>query len=362
MTEIIKNEINDFTVKELIVKIKEWFNFILSKWMIILFIGLVGGIVGYIYSSRKPITYTAKLTFIIEDAKNGSGGLGGLASLAGQFGVDVGGGTGGGIFSGDNILLYFKSPSLAKEVLLSYYDSSKKNTLVDEYVHVHHLDKVWEKNKNIGRFRFDSLSSSVEYNRTKDSLLQKITENIISNEFKVIRPDKKASFIEVSVTMQEENLAKVYCERIVKRVVDRYINTKIQRQSATVDKLQFRVDSIAALLSQKTLSSAFLQNNSNTMDINPLYRTGSNVALETTIRDKTLLSTIFASVSQNLEMAKFTLSQETPVIQIIDSPVLPLKKEKISNLKTAFLFSFGFSFAFTLLIVIKRLYSILTDS
>lgn len=76
------------------------------------------------------------------------------------------------------------------------------------------------------------------------------------------------------------------------------------------------------------------------MDINPLYRTGTSVAVETTLRDKTLLSTYFCKCHQNLEMAKFTLSQETPVIQIIDAPILPLKKEKMSRLKTAILWSF----------------------
>jgi hypothetical protein len=51
-----------------------------------------------------------------------------LASLAGQFGVDVGGASGSAVvLSGDNILLYFKSESLAREVLLSKYDSTGNN-------------------------------------------------------------------------------------------------------------------------------------------------------------------------------------------------------------------------------------------
>lgn len=43
-----------------------------------------------------------------------------------------------------------------------------------------------------------------------------------------------------------------------------------------------------------------------------------------------MLSSIFASVVQNLELAKFTLSQETPAIQIIDRPTFPLIKNKKS--------------------------------
>jgi hypothetical protein len=187
-------------------------------------------------------------------------------------------------------------------------------------------------------------------------LLQTIIKTIVSEQFTVTRTDKKAGFIEVSSTMQSELLSKIYCERIVQKVVDRYINIKTQRQNATVLKLQMRVDSIAHLLKQKTFSGASLQNSSSTMDINPLFRTGTSVAVESTLRDKTLLSTIFASVTQNLEMAKFNLSQETPVIQIVDAPILPLKKEKISRLKMTFLGYFFFSFSLIMGFIIKRVY------
>lgn len=357
MTDSTNTEIDEIYLKDLILKIKEWINYLLSKWKVVLLVGLIGGISGFIYSTYKPIIYIAKITFILEDGKSSSSGLGGLASLAGQFGVDVvGGSSGGNILSGDNILSYFKSPSLSREVLLTAYDSSKSETIADAYAKIYRLNDDWEKNKKIGKIKFAPLSSSSNYTRVQDSLLQKISENIITNQFNVNRPDKKASFIDVSVSMRNEILAKKYCERIVQRVVDRYISTKIQRQKTTVDKLQFRVDSIARLLQQKTVSGASIQNNSSTMDINPLYRTSTSVAVETTLRDKALLSTIFASVTQNLEIAKFTLSQETPVIQIIDSPVLPLKVEKLSRLKTTFLFLFVFGFASCLFFVIKRGY------
>lgn len=356
MIEKTNKDIDEISFKVFIIQLKDWYLFLLSKWRFYLFFGLFAGIIGFFYATTKPVNYTAKITFILEEGKSSSNGLGGLASLAGQFGVDVGGGAGGSILSGDNILSYFKSPSLSREVLLTKYDSTNNETIADRYAVIYRLNENWSKNKQIGNIKFAPLGSGAKYSRMQDSLLHKIIENIIATQFTVVRPDKKASFIDVSVTMQNELLAKLYCERIVQRVVERYINTKIQRQKVTVDKLQFRVDSIASLLQQKTLSGASLQNSSSTMDINPLYKTGTNVAVETTLRDKALLSTIFASVTQNLEMAKFTLSQETPVIQIIDAPILPLKMEKISRFKTSVFFSFGFVFAVIVFFVFKKMY------
>jgi len=178
MSDSKNNVIDEISLKDLILKIREWFNFLLSKWKVILFVGLTGGIVGFINSNGKPIIYSAKITFILEEGKSGSSGLGGLASLAGQFGVDVGGGgSGGNILSGDNILAYFKSPSLAREVLLSKYDSSKNETIADIYASVYQLNEIWEKNKQIGKIKFALFTHTSIYTRVQDSLFQKIFEN-----------------------------------------------------------------------------------------------------------------------------------------------------------------------------------------
>lgn len=357
MTKNITNNSDEISLKELVLKIKEWGSFILKNWKIICLVGFIGGLSGFFYANSQKVKYTAKITFVLEEGKGASAGLGGLASLAGQFGVDVGGSSGGGLLSGDNILLYFKSPSLAKEVLLSKFHTSTKISIADEYAKVYELTTSWSKNKKVGNVNFPISTKSITYSRLQDSLLQSIINSINTSQFNVARTDKKAGFIDVTSTMQSELLAKVYCERIVQKVVERYITIKTERQNATVQKLQLRVDSIANLLRQKTVSGASLQNSSSTMDINPLYRTSTSVAVESTLRDKTLLSTIFASVTQNLEMAKFTLSQETPVIQIVDAPVLPLKIEKMSRLKTAVLGSFIFSLVLIIVLIVKRLYS-----
>lgn len=354
MTNQMTDAEDEISLKELLQKAGEWWRYLKTQWWKIAIVGLIGGVIGFVYAWMQPVTYTAKTTFVVEEGKSSSSGLGGLASLAGQFGVDMGGGSGGGLLSGDNILLYFKSSSLAREVLLTQYDSSSNQSVADVYATVYQLKDGWEKNQKIGKVDFTPMGTGKAYTRLQDSLLQKMIEGIIKTQFAVGKTDKKAGFIDVTATMQNEALAKVYCERIVQLAVEKYVGIKTQRQKSTVDKLQFRVDSIANLLRQKTVSGASLQTSSSTMDINPLYKTGTAVAVETTVRDKTMLATIFASVTQNLEMAKFTLSQETPVIQIVDAPILPLNKQKVSRLKTAIMFSLGCVFILVLFLIGKR--------
>ncbi len=345
---------DEISLKELILKMGEWYRYLKTKWKIILIAGFLGGVIGFCYAWMQPITYTAKTTFVVEEGKSGGGSLAGLATLAGQFGVDVGGGGGSGLMSGDNILLYFKSASLAREVLLSKYNDNSNQSVADKYTEVYELKEAWEKNRKIGKVNFPVSGAGVIYTRLQDSLVQVITEKIIKKQFSISKPDKKAGFIEVSTTMEDELLAKTYCDRILEAAVKRYMAVKTKRQKSTVDNLQARADSIMALLNRKTATSAAIQSSSAAMDINPLYKAGTTVAVETTTRDKTILVTMFGEITKNLELAKFTLSQETPAIQIVDLSGMPLKKEKVSRLKTGIIFSLLFSFFLVLYFIVQK--------
>lgn len=345
---------DDISFNDLMRRGLVYLRYLKAKWFSILVLGFIGAFIGFIYSIQQPIKYNAKITFVLEEGKTGSNSFGGLASLAGQFGVDVGGSSGGGLLSGDNILLFFKSESLAREVLLSKFDSGSNKSIADVYLEVYKLKSKWEKSLKVANISFPPHLSNKLLTRFQDSLLQIVVKNILKNEFSVSKTDKKAGFIEVNTTMENEILTKFYCERIVTAAVNRYLSIKTLRQKQTIDKLQKRVDSIANLLNSKTSSAASLQTSVTTMDINPLYKTDNLVAVESTIRDKTMLATIFASVTQNLEVAKFTLSQETPVIQIVDSSNFPLAVTKTSKLVASIQFSFLFMILFSLYILFKR--------
>ena len=87
---------DEISLKELIFKIREWYQFLLTKWKLIIVISAIGGAIGLTYAFfQKPI-YKADLTFAMEDEKSGGGGLSGALGLASSFGIDLGGGGAGG--------------------------------------------------------------------------------------------------------------------------------------------------------------------------------------------------------------------------------------------------------------------------
>jgi hypothetical protein len=275
----------------------------------------------------QPVKYVSKLTFVLEDGKGGGGGL---ASLAGQFGIDVGGAGGGSVFSGDNILLFLKSESLIRETLFTPYDTEGKLTLADKYADVKELKKGWMKNEKIGGIDFNKFNLQ-KLPRKEDSLLQEITEAIIKNDLSVVKPDKKASFIEVKVTMRDEWLSKIFAERLVDIATKRYISSKTKTKVANVQKLQDKADSLVALLNNRTYTAASTQQQ--LVDINPALRTAP-IAAEISSREKTIAATLYAEVVKNLELSKTLLNQETPVIEMVDQSSLPLEKVKVSKLNS----------------------------
>jgi hypothetical protein len=110
-----KNQSDEISLKELLQKVKEWYNYILSQWKIIVLVGIIGAALGLGYSLLQKPTYTASLSFALEDEKSG-GGLGGALGLASSFGIDLGGG-GGSIFTGSNLTELFKSRAMEKSFL-----------------------------------------------------------------------------------------------------------------------------------------------------------------------------------------------------------------------------------------------------
>lgn len=319
---------------ELISQVRATISFVFSKWKRIFIFSFLGVALGIALAFLTPVNYISKTTFVVEESKS----AGGLASLAGQFGLDIGGVSGGGgVFSGDNILLFLKSENLCREALMTPYDSSGKEVLADRYAESTGLKKQWRNNKKIGEVSFAKFRNT-DMPRKEDSLIQYIIrKRILENDLFVYKPDKKASFINVTSIMRDEMLSKVFTERLVAIATRLYIESKTKVKQANVAILQRRADSLAAILNNKTYVAASFQQG--LIDANPALRIAP-ISAEISTREKTMVGTIFAEVVKNLEISKTILSQEVPAIQIVDQSSLPLEKKKMSKLFTGLLGGF----------------------
>lgn len=315
----------NFSFKQLIKERKSDVIYLWKNKGMIIGVGLVGGALGLLLSFFWPITYTARLTFVVEDAKPSGGSL--VSALAGQFGFDISSlGGASGVLAGDNVEQLLRSNTILKNTLLTPYGDAQHHTLADIYAIKNKLKTNWEKKYLKDGQTLSFPSTTANYTRLQDSLLQDIEQRIQKDGINISKPDKKLSFFELTTTMKDERLAQLLCTRVLKQGADFYIKTKTKRLQTNVYRLQERADSLTDLLNQKTYQAS--SSNQNLLDVNPAYPT-AKVNTEVKERDKMVLSTIYGEVVKNLEVSKTMLAQETPTVQIVDQPELPLQKNRL---------------------------------
>ncbi|MBW1657684.1 Wzz/FepE/Etk N-terminal domain-containing protein [Flavobacterium quisquiliarum] len=342
---------DEVSLKELIKKIIEWKNYLVSQWKIIVIVGVVGAILGLTYSLIKKPIYTATLTFALEDEKTGTG-LGGALGLASSFGIDLGGG-GGSIFSGSNLTELFKSRSMVEKTLLSPVNyHGKIVSLAEMYIQNNKWRKNWDNNPRFKNIVFLPNSDRKYFTRVHDSILGNIYQNLSKSSLSVAQKDKKIAIISMDVSSNDELFSLYFCQALADQVSKFYINTKSKKARMNMQILERQVDSVRSELNGAITGVAVA--NDNTFNLNPALnvRRAPSARRQVDVQANTAILTELVKQS---ELAKVTLRKETPLIQVIDSPILPLPKERFGKLKGILIGGFLMVFLTVLLLSVRKL-------
>jgi hypothetical protein len=322
---------DEISLKELILKAKEGWQYLLSKWIIILVFGLGGAAIGLVVSLMTKPKYTAKLSFALVEKSAGGGGLADLASSFG-LGSMMGGGS-SGAFSGDNLLEIMQSPHTIDQTLLTpvIYQGKKQN-LVEAYIQFNELREKWvknEKNKELQTLSFPIGQKRETFTRTQDSVMNSIYNTIIkSNALTIARKDKKLSFVNVNFTSKDEQFSKLFVENLMAETYKFYRETKTAQSRANINMMQAKADSIRHLYEASLYRSAGYSQ----VNINQALQFAAVPKIKQE-NNAQLYATVYTEVLKNLETLKLDLARETPIVQIIDTPRFPLKKERLGKAK-----------------------------
>ena len=324
---------DEISLKELILKMKAWFTFLKSKWKYILFAGIIGSLIGLTFAWFEKPTYKATLTFAMEEDKgSGGGGLSSALGLASSFGIDLGG-NGGGAFAASNLAELMKSRLIVEKVLLSpILINGKTITIAEYFIQINQLRKAWEKETTLKNIQFLPGSDRTKYTLQQDSILLKIYKKLIDKaNLSIMQKDKKVTILSIEVTSEDEKFSKIFCESIAKETSIFYIQTKSKKARINVDVLKSQVDSVRLKLNGAVTGVAAEADN--VYNLNPAFNIRSAASKKKQI-DVQANTAILTNLVVQLELAKITLRKETPLIQLIDKPILPLEKEKLGKLKS----------------------------
>jgi uncharacterized protein involved in exopolysaccharide biosynthesis len=351
-------EQDEISLKELLLKIKDWYRFLLTKWVVIVAACILGGAIGVGYAYTQKTTYTASLSFVLEDEKGGGGGLGGALGLASSLGMDLGG-SAGGAFSGANLIELMKSRNIVEKSLLNPITvNGKTQSFAQYYINFNELNKDWDTKPLLKGIEFAPDADRSKFTLQQDSILGSIYAGVLQM-LTVGQKDKKSSILSIDVKSTNEFFCKAFAENLAFEVSSYYIEIKSKKARQNMETLQRQTDSIRAVLNGSIVSVATAVDN--TFGLNPAMQ-----VQKTTISKKQFdvqaNTAILTQLVTNLEMAKVSLRKETPLIQVIDRPILPLKKERVGKLKSLILGGFLASFLTVLILIFKKLFAdILAD-
>ena len=342
---------DEISLKELIEKGREWFSYLLSQWKVIVLAGMIGAGLGLAYSFSKKPVYTASLSFALEDEKGG-GGLGSALGLASSLGLDLGGG-GGSIFTGSNLTELFKSRAMVEQTLLSpVVVDGKSISLAEMYIQTNEWRDQWKGKPQYEKIQFLPDTKRKYFTRVHDSILGVMYQDLSKTGLSVGQKDKKISIITIDVNSTNELFSKYFTEALVKEVSDFYVTTMSKKARMNMDILERQTDSIRRELNGAITGVAVA--NDNTFGLNPAMnvRRAPSARRQVDVQANTAILT---ELVKQTELAKVTVRKETPLIQVIDQPILPLKKEKFGKAKGIVMGGFLAGFLIVLVLIIRRI-------
>ena len=330
----------DITLKEIVLKIRELLVFFLSKsWVLALF-AFVGGVLGFGYAHfTRQVTYESRLSFAIEEKGSSPSGIAGFAS---QFGVEVDGGN-TGLLSSGNISTLLQSDRIVQAALLCRQDDLPQGCLANLYLE--RMDK--KERQGVAARGFALGMPRDSFSLAEESLLRAITNDV--KQKIAINREKTASFVDLTVVDIDEDFAWRLSATLLREAIELYTEIKVGRLRRSIALLESRQDSLQRLMISRMASVAASSDRSL-----GILQTAPLVGESRRKMELELLTALYAEVSKNLELSKFSLQQTEPVIERIDIPYKPLTIHGKGRARAALVFASAFLLAGTIYVFIKK--------
>ncbi len=320
-----KHIIDDkITLRELFIRMASWWQVFSAKWKVMVAAILAGAVLGALASMIKKPVYTAETSFVLEETNmSGMGSMSGIASL---LGVNLGSlGAGSGLFQGDNIMELYRSENMLSKTLLSPFAAEDSSyLLIDRYIDFNKLEKKWADEVDFSKLNFSLPREG--FSVQQDSVVREVVKEIKKKNLLVDKPDRKLSIIKVVIRSKDEPFSKVFNETLVTNVNEFYHLTKTKKTGENLEILQNQSDSVRSVLDESIKRYARVQDQ--VPNPNPLLQSGTVESRSSQVDVQASIA-VFEEIVKNLEIAKINHRNNSPLIQIIDSPRYPLEESRI---------------------------------
>ena len=313
----MENYNDEIQLKDILIKLSEYKTYLFSKKFTIITVSGFFFVLGIVFAISDNKKYTAKLTFVVEDQQHSGGALGSMSGMASQFGFDIGGSS-SATFSQNNILELLKSRGVVEAALMQNRKVNKTDDLlIEHYLYLNKIKDSWKTNNEFTPVSFHGILTL-----NNDSVSGDIWKSIIEDKLVVELQSDEANIINLSYTSVDDEFAKMFVETLIEQMSKMYITYQTAQANNTLSFLNNRADSVFMELEKAEEEFA------NVKDINQRIVKASGRLKELQLmRRVEVLNAMYLEIVKNLELSKLTLLNQTPIIQIIDKPILPLEQE-----------------------------------
>jgi hypothetical protein len=297
-----------------------WFQFPFSLifrnllWIIpgILLGAVLGWLVSVVWPDRDFVaTYT-----ISTEEKNSSA----WENLLAQFGMDVSGNSPANVFQGESLVKLFHTRSMIEKALITPTALPSGDIVyLGDYFFVRSKASMLPEFEG---FQFVKGDSGIirGYSSLQDSALWFTCKYVLEEVVSASRPEKKLTFIELNCDDRSDTMAMAMAGKMIQTVGSFYTENLTYKARRNLNVLQQELDSVKKELNKNMYQSSML----NDEDVNAT-RQVLRVDQNRKLIDLQISMTLFGELTKNIQLAEISLRKETPLIQIIDSPRLPLE-------------------------------------
>ena len=303
---------DEIYLKDILIKLSDYKAYLLKKKFVVIAFSFIFCILGLVVASISEKRYNAELTFVVEGSQNG-GSFGAMSGIASQFGFDLGASM-SSTFSQSNVLELLKSRGVVESTLMEKVKiAGKEDLLIEHYLELNE----WRKEEG-----FPLISYYDKRTYTHDSISGCIWRDIVEERLIVEIQSGEANIITLSYVSVNEEFAKHFVEVLIAQMSKMHIVHQTAQAKNTLDFLKDRADSVFGELRLSEKEYARVK------DINQRIIKASGRLKELQLmRRVEVLNTMYLEIIKNLEISKLTLLNNTPIIHIIDKPILPLEKD-----------------------------------
>ena len=302
---------DEITLKDIILKIQEWFSIVWPHRVRIIALSLTIGLMAALYTKfiAKP-TYSASYQLFFEEE---GGGMSGAMRLASSFGFSLGGGGGS---SSITVQKYLTSRDNIARAMLAELDSGR---LVDRY-----YARALEKDEEFAEEYSSKFGANQRYT---DSVLTEVTI-ALNEEHLGASMDEETGVVSFSVNFKDERFVYDLSNQLIANTEEAFIDWKKEKSQDAVDAFQGKVDSLELAIDAtlRRLGEYEDQNNSLVSSVDKMKRMRLTIDMEA-------LKVSYGEYIKGLEMSKAELMNLEPPFKYFDAPTYPLHKEKGSAAK-----------------------------